>query len=338
MARAGIHSTVFFSILLLVAATAGCQNQQMQPSYGQGPAHPTAEGVPLNPPPGSISVYQLAGQLGMEVRQSSSALATLGDGRNCIRIFPGRHETARVNGQPAGHRSSVVAIGRMLFVPAEWASSIASRIRHSRRARAPRPAPRPEVPTRIGHPRALDGLVVIDAGHGGDDPGAIGVNKLQEKDFNLRVAHRVAERLGALGLSVRMTRRDDRFIELDDRAEFANRLKADLFVSIHANAVGSRTDVVHGYQVYVARSASEESLTAAELLAGRLDAADIPCWGKQPCRSDFRVLVGTSGPAMLIESGFLTHPTEARKLASDNYQRQLGDLFAEGIADFFRQQ
>jgi N-acetylmuramoyl-L-alanine amidase len=190
----------------------------------------------------------------------------------------------------------------------------------------PRPEPKPR-PRR----RTPRGLVVLDAGHGGRDTGAIGVDGAREKDFTHALTALLAERLGARGIDVRLTRRGDEFIELDDRAEFANKLDADLFVSIHANAVGTRRHVVHGYQIYVARQASRQTLQAADAVCARLDAAGVDCWGRQPKRADFRVLVGTSCPALLVEAGFLTHPGDARLLASEGHRRTLADSIAEGI-------
>ena len=89
--------------------------------------------------------------------------------------------------------------------------------------------------------KRLTGTVVIDAGHGGKDPGAISVKGFYEKPVNLSVARKVAAKLKQCGLRVVMTRSSDRFVELERRAEIANQYRADLFVSVHADSSLTRT-------------------------------------------------------------------------------------------------
>lgn len=89
----------------------------------------------------------------------------------------------------------------------------------------------------VPHPPASNGfLVVVDAGHGGHDPGAVG-NGLKEKDINLKAALQLAERLKKLGLDVRLSRADDRYLKLAERTAFANNANADIFISLHCNAL-----------------------------------------------------------------------------------------------------
>ncbi|MEM7672779.1 MAG: N-acetylmuramoyl-L-alanine amidase, partial [Verrucomicrobiota bacterium] len=105
------------------------------------------------------------------------------------------------------------------------------------------------VPQRV-NPKPKLYRIVLDPGHGGKDTGAI--NKqvgIREKDLALQVAHRLKHKLSALGYQVLLTRENDKFIELDDRAGFANKVKADLFVSIHFNAVDSSS--VQGIETFV---------------------------------------------------------------------------------------
>jgi len=111
--------------------------------------------------------------------------------------------------------------------------------------------------------------VVVDAGHGGGDSGAIGGKHYYEKTVVLQIAKRVSKYLKAKGFIVKMTRNDDRFIKLKNRTKFANRNKADIFVSIHANAVGkkSRRNIVHGVETYflqTTRSARASRVAAKE--------------------------------------------------------------------------
>ena len=111
--------------------------------------------------------------------------------------------------------------------------------------------------------------VVVDAGHGGHDSGAVGAGRYYEKIVVLQVAKRVAKYLKKHGHKVKMTRTSDRFIKLRNRTKYANRNRADVFVSIHANAVGkkSRRSVVHGIETYYlqkTRSAKSKRIAALE--------------------------------------------------------------------------
>lgn len=116
--------------------------------------------------------------------------------------------------------------------------------------------------------------VVIDAGHGGHDPGAIGPNKLREKDITLAVARELAAQINAQrGMRAVLTRSDDRFLELRERTAVAHRHKADLFISIHADAVAKGT--ARGSSVY-ALSENGASSEFARLLAARENAAGMP--------------------------------------------------------------
>ena len=177
---------------------------------------------------------------------------------------------------------------------------------------------------------------MIDPGHGGKDTGAVGVNGALEKDVNLVIAGEMAAMLTARGMDVRMSRTTDTFVELNDRAQFSNDAGPGLFVSIHANSVaGSRA--AHGFEVYVARSASAESLSAAYAIAQRLAEAGVPEHGAQPRRANFRVLVRTTCPAVLVETGYLSNSHEAAQLVTATYQRKLAAAIANGVADFLGQ-
>jgi len=111
--------------------------------------------------------------------------------------------------------------------------------------------------------------IVVDAGHGGTDSGAVGAGRYYEKTVVLQIAKRVVKYLKQKGHKVKMTRTNDRFIKLKNRTKFANRYHADIFVSIHANAVGkaSRRNIVHGIETYYlqkTRSAKSKRIAALE--------------------------------------------------------------------------
>ncbi len=200
---------------------------------------------------------------------------------------------------------------------------------HSRRQK---PAPSPPPPS--AGKSITDATVVVDAGHGGKDPGALArFGGEHEKTIVLAVAKAVARGLADRGASVVTTRDRDVFVELDDRAATAERTRADLFISIHADAAPRSRSSASGATFYIARNASPESLRAALRLDATFKRAGIETRGVH--RAGFRVLVGHSRPAVLIECGFLTNPEESRRLNSTAYRAKLAAAVVDGVADYF---
>ncbi len=171
------------------------------------------------------------------------------------------------------------------------------------------------------------GHVVLDPGHGGRDPGATSPYAPHEKTINLAVARKVARRLRRQGCRVTMTREGDAFVSLDQRASIANRLNADLFVSIHSNA--SRDRGARGYEVYICDGASPSSRSAARSVRRAMSGVGIRSRGVR--RANYDVLVNTEVPAILIELGFLSNRAEADKLTDPGMQSRLADRIARGI-------
>ncbi len=207
-------------------------------------------------------------------------------------------------------------------------------------AAPPRLAPRPAArrvearrPPMPPQPAPLRGqTLVIDAGHGGKDQGARGVGPRVEKEVNLQISRRLVQMLRERGANVITTRDDDRFLELEERAGIAERSRADLFVSIHADS--AQRDGARGATVYIARNASVSSMLAGETINAALVQAGIESRGVR--RAGFKVLVGHSRPAVLIECGFLTNHYEAHNLARAEYQQRLAAAVAEGITRHLR--
>lgn len=173
--------------------------------------------------------------------------------------------------------------------------------------------------------------LIVDPGHGGRDPGALGVGPMAEKRVNLAIAGELTRQLKARGARVFATRSTDHFVSLDARAALADRIRCDLFVSIHSDAAPRGN--VTGATVYIARNARGASVRAAQRIVAALERAGIQCRGIR--RAGFRVLVGHSRPAVLIECGYLTNGAEARRLSTSTYQRKLATAIAEGITDHF---
>ncbi len=180
--------------------------------------------------------------------------------------------------------------------------------------------------------RGLRGAtLVVDAGHGGRDPGARGLSRAPERTINLSIATELARQLNHRGANVVLTRNTDEFIELEDRAEIADRYRADLFVSIHCDA--HRDPSMAGATIYVGRGASSTSVRAAECIASALQSAGIPCRGVRD--AGFKVLIAHSRPAVLIECGYLTNRTEAGRLNDPAYQARIAAAIAAGITAHF---
>lgn len=164
-------------------------------------------------------------------------------------------------------------------------------------------------------------LIVLDAGHGGKDPGAE-ANGVQEKSINLQIALKMKQQLEAQGIAVVLTRSSDVFLELSERAGFANSRDADLFVSVHCNSYDDAS--VSGFEVFYHQNSQAKAVASAIL-------SDLSATGQVKVRSvktaQYYVLKYTSMPAILLEMGFITNAQECEKLCSDAYQ----DLMVKSI-------
>ena len=218
-------------------------------------------------------------------------------------------------------------------------------------------------------------LIVIDAGHGGHDTGAIGGGK-REKDLVLQIAKKVEKSLKKLGYPVYMTRRSDRFLKLPQRTRIADKKKALVFVSIHANSVpkkiGHKVKGVETFFLQNTRDAKSQRIAAREnkaVLKGTTKLSqnviiDSVLAGPKIVESNklaidvqrgmitelrrkykgvkdsgvrhapFWVLVGASRPSILVEVGYISNPTERKRLFSSQYQALLAKGIAEGIDSY----
>ncbi|MCL1861971.1 MAG: N-acetylmuramoyl-L-alanine amidase family protein [Defluviitaleaceae bacterium] len=177
-------------------------------------------------------------------------------------------------------------------------------------------------------------VVVIDPGHGGSDPGTRH-NGIVEKDFALMISHKVMQLLDADPfVQAFMTRRDDTFVSTLSRAEFANDLEADLFVSIHLNAAEKSPGVinpeVHGIETWYANT---ESRGVANIFQRqKIMHTNAHCRGLRN-GPNIVVLRETTMPAVLLELGFITNPDEAARLKGTQYQWQLVNSIYRGIVE-----
>jgi N-acetylmuramoyl-L-alanine amidase len=174
-------------------------------------------------------------------------------------------------------------------------------------------------------------LVVIDPGHGGQDPGAIGIGGLQEKDVILPISLEVARYLEQRGVEVILTRSSDFFVSLQGRTDLSNRAGAALFVSIHANSVGMGRPEVNGLEVYYFGNRTLSDAIHRNIIRS-LDIRD-----RGVRRARFFVLRTAKMPSTLVEVGFVTGSEDAPNLRSANYQRRMAEAIAQGILEYIRQ-
>ncbi|WCF06150.1 N-acetylmuramoyl-L-alanine amidase family protein [Paenibacillus thiaminolyticus] len=172
--------------------------------------------------------------------------------------------------------------------------------------------------------------VVIDAGHGAHDSGAVSVKKRYEKDFNLSLALKVGEILSQDDrFNTVLSREDDTFLELSERAQLANSLNADLFVSIHANSVDNKPSV-SGTETYYWRS---ESKAFAETMHKHLmEGTQFKDRGVR--QANHHVTRETKMPAILLEVGFLTNAAEEAQLFDEQFQQRVAGNIVKGILDY----
>ncbi len=175
-------------------------------------------------------------------------------------------------------------------------------------------------------------LVIIDAGHGGQDPGTIGIGGVREKDIVLPISLDVAEELRKQGVEVRMTRDRDYFVSLQGRTDLANKIDADLFVSIHANAINLSRPDVNGLETYYYQSGRR----LAEVIHWNI-LNSVPIKNRNIRRARFFVLRRSKMPAVLVEVGFLTGAEDSARLKNPNHRRQMAKAIARGIIQYIKQ-
>lgn len=247
-------------------------------------------------------------------------------------------------------------------------SAVQKQPQHQPKPTAPVPDPEPLTPGSLTREFGLTAkTIVIDPGHGGKDPGALGAGTLQEKGIVLSISHKLRDVLTERGYTVFMTRDTNRFIPLKKRTEFATQHKADLFLSIHANsATNSKANGVETYYLNVnSTDSASEKIAARENIDSGYSIQELETLLKgliQESKSEnskrlarhvqqslveatgaidrgvkharFVVLIGTKVPAILIEAGFLTNSVEGKKLATSAYQYKIATAIAQGVDKF----
>ena len=187
--------------------------------------------------------------------------------------------------------------------------------------------------------------VLLDAGHGGYDPGAITKQGVYEKGINLEMAKRVQELLEPCGIDVILTRDEDedyvpegtrgkqprKQADLNYRISMANQAKVDAFISLHLNA--TVTGLISGAETFY-HFKSEEGKRLAETIQQEL--VKVPGMNRRIAKpGDFYIINNSPMPTVIVELGYLSNPKELKKLQEPWYQDQLAHAVAKGIANYF---
>ncbi len=217
--------------------------------------------------------------------------------------------------------------------------------------------------------------IVIDAGHGGKDPGAVGYKNYREKIVVLQIAKELRNILKTRGYKTHMTRDSDKFIKLSRRTAYANKKNADIFISIHANAVGKKNaKKAQGVECYFLSKSRSKRASRVAAKENSADISEMNKYGKLSFlnflnhhkilasnklaidlqrgmlgslsknykvkdggvrEGPFWILVGAQMPAVLVEVGFISHHMEAKRLISRKYQKKIAIGLADGIERYF---
>ncbi|MBC7824064.1 MAG: N-acetylmuramoyl-L-alanine amidase [Candidatus Parcubacteria bacterium] len=186
----------------------------------------------------------------------------------------------------------------------------------------------------ISLPRVPNGkiVVVVDPGHGGPDPGAVGISGLQEKEIVMDISRQVAAALEQQGIQSVLTRTtNDVDVDLEPRVSLAERINATLFVSIHANSISLSRPDISGLETYYYQSGAG---LARSIHNSVLQGTGIQDRGVRTAR--FYVLRKTTMPSVLVEVGFVTGRDDASKLSTAAYRKQMADSIARGILQYLR--
>lgn len=301
---------------------------------------------------------------------SVSRTAELTRGASTLRLQVGEYRVC-ANGSVSTQEKPVIFYNGAVCVPSDFLRTIFNKIFQAMQAPKyyadiPKDTQR-QAPSSLLHHKIR--RIVLDAGHGGYDPGAIGRGGLKEKFINLDIAKKIQDLLECEGIDVIMTRSSDRFIPLWERVQIANDKGADLFVSVHTNA--SKTKRLAGFEVYYLTDTiddSEKARKAADKYTVGVDAGsvythtndlDAILWdleltenrkdsialadcileevnaGRERVKSaKFFVLKGALMPAVLVEVGYITNVDEYLKLKWEEHRSKIARQVASGILNF----
>ena len=176
-------------------------------------------------------------------------------------------------------------------------------------------------------------VIVVDPGHGGEDPGKVGINDVLEKDLNLQIAKKVKKLLEEAGIKIVMTRTNDKVPDakkedLNQRVQLINDTKPKLALCIHQNSYPDAK--IKGAQVFY-HTITPEAEDVASIVQEQLRTVDQTNTRQIKENDTYFMLKNTQVPTIIVECGFLTNPEEAAKLTQEDYQDQLAQAICEGV-------
>ena len=189
-------------------------------------------------------------------------------------------------------------------------------------------------------------VVVIDVGHGGYDPGKVSVDNTLEKDINLAIALRLKPYLEAQDCQVYLTREDDRSLhdegagskkqsDMRNRVAFVEEIQPDLMISIHQNSYSNAKE--HGAQTFYFRTSDNSQLLAESIQNSLVECVDPDNTRRHKSNDSYYILKNVSCPAVIVECGFLSNPTESALLKTDIYQDKIAYAIARGARIYLNQ-
>ncbi len=172
--------------------------------------------------------------------------------------------------------------------------------------------------------------VCIDPGHGGYDPGAVGITGTQEKDVCLKVTKKI-KKLLETHVDIETTRKTDEYLTLNERSQFANTINADLFLSIHCNS--ATNNLAAGIETFVINNADNNTKKLADMVQTQL-INETKATNRGVKEANFAVLRETTMPAILVEIGFLSNLEEENKLKNDEYINKISESIVKSILTY----
>lgn len=187
-------------------------------------------------------------------------------------------------------------------------------------------------------------VIVVDPGHGGDDPGKVGVNQLLEKDINLAISKKLKEMLEDAGYKVVLTRTTDeglydagagnkKLSDMKKRCSIIENEHADMVISIHQNSFSKES--VQGAQVFYYKYSNEGNLLAQCIQKALNEQTDTGNNRMVKDNTTYYMLLHTPCPTVIVECGFLSNPEEANLLGSEEYQEKIANAICEGVRNYY---
>lgn len=181
-------------------------------------------------------------------------------------------------------------------------------------------------------------VIVVDPGHGGEDPGKVGTNDVLEKDLNLQIAKKVAKLLEEAGIKIVMTRENDKVPkakkeDLQQRIDLINDTNPTLALCIHQNSYPD--EAIRGAQVFY-HTSTEAAEDVASIVQEELRTVDSTNKRQIKENDTYFMLKNSKVPTIIVECGFLTNPEEAAKLTQEDYQDELAKAICEGVVKWLK--